>query len=89
LESEIRINNPKSIIPFTLKTIQTMAVMKVLEIMSESSESWDDATKKGIEKASESVRNIRSAYVQDHSVTVGGGKVKSYRVSLKITFEVE
>ena len=66
-----------------------MAVMKVLEILSESDNSWEDATKKGIEKASESVRNIRSAYVQDHSVTVSNGKVKSFRVNLKITFEVE
>lgn len=66
-----------------------MAVMKVLEILSESEKSWEDATKKGIEKASESVRNIRSAYVQDHSVTVSNGKVKTFRVNLKITFEVE
>lgn len=66
-----------------------MAVMKVLEILSESTQSWEDATKKGIEKASESVRNIRSAYVQDHSVTVSNGQVKSFRVDLKITFEVE
>jgi len=66
-----------------------MAVMKVLEILSESDQSWEDATKKGVEKASESVRNIRSAYVQDHSVTVSNGKVKAFRVNLKITFEVE
>ena len=66
-----------------------MAVMKVLEILSESTQSWEDATKKGIEKASESVRNIRSAYVQDHSVTVENGKVQHFRVNLKITFAVE
>lgn len=66
-----------------------MAVLKVLEILSQSTQSWEDATKKGIEKASESVRNIRSAYVQDHSVTVDNGTVKHYRVNLKITFEVE
>ncbi|MBV6443535.1 MAG: dodecin domain-containing protein [Haliscomenobacteraceae bacterium CHB4] len=66
-----------------------MAVMKVLEILSESTQSWEDATKKGVEKASESVRSIRSAYVQDHSVTVNNGKVTGYRVNLKITFEVE
>jgi hypothetical protein len=66
-----------------------MAVMKVIEILSESSKSWEDATAKGVEKASESVRNIRSAYVQDHSVTVDKGKVKTYRVNLKITFAVD
>lgn len=66
-----------------------MAVMKVLEIMSDSTVSWEDATKKGIEKSSESVRNIRSAYVQDQSVTVDNGKVKHFRVNLKITFQVD
>ncbi len=66
-----------------------MAIMKVIEILSESSQSWEDATQKGVEKASESVRNIRSAYVQDHSVTVDKGKVKAFRVNLKITFAVD
>lgn len=66
-----------------------MAVMKVLEIMSESTVSWEDATQKGIEKVSETVRNIRSAYIQDHSVTVENGKVKSYRVNMKISFLVD
>jgi len=66
-----------------------MSVIKVLEIMSESTQSWEDATKKGIEKAAESVRNIRSAYVQDHGVTVDNGKVKHFRVTLKISFQVD
>ena len=66
-----------------------MAVLKVLEILSDSTTSWEDATKKGIEKTSESLRNIRSAYVQSQSVTVENGKVKSFRVNLKVTFEVE
>lgn len=66
-----------------------MAIMKVIEILSESTQSWEDATKKGVAKAAESVRNIRSAYVQDHSVTVDNGKVKTFRVNLKITFAVE
>lgn len=74
---------------FTLKTNSIMAVLKVLEIMSDSSQSWEDATRKGVEKASESVRNIRSAFVQSQSVTVENGKVKSFRVNLKVSFEVE
>jgi len=66
-----------------------MAVMKVLEIMSNSEKSWEDATEKGIEKAAKSVKNIRSAFVQSQSVTVGDGKVKEYRVNLKVTFEID
>lgn len=66
-----------------------MAVLKVLEILSESPTSWEDATVKGIEKTAESVRNIRSAHVQHQSMTVRDGKVHSFRVNLRVTFEVE
>ena len=66
-----------------------MGVMKVIEILSNSSESWEDATAAGIEKASKSVKNIRSAFVQSQSVTVKDGKVDEYRVNIKLTFEVK
>ncbi|MBP6811893.1 MAG: dodecin domain-containing protein [Saprospiraceae bacterium] len=66
-----------------------MAILKVIEILSESPTNWEDATKKGIAKTSESVRNIRSAHVQSQSVTVKDGKVQMFRVNLKISFEVE
>jgi len=66
-----------------------MSVMKVIEVLSNSSESWEDATAKGIEKASKSVNNIKSAFVQSQSVTVKDGKVDEYRVNVKITFEVK
>ncbi|HMR43302.1 MAG TPA: dodecin family protein [Saprospiraceae bacterium] len=66
-----------------------MAVMKVIEIMSDSPKSWEDATEKGIEKASKSIKNIRSAWVQSQSVTVNDGKVTGYRINLKLSFEVE
>jgi len=65
-----------------------MAVLKVIEILSNSNKSWEDATAKGIKKASKSINNIRSAYVQNQNVTVENGKVKEYRVNLKVTFEV-
>lgn len=63
--------------------------MKVIEILSNSKTSWEDATATGIEKASKSIKEIRSAFVQSQSVTVKGGKVDEYRVNLKVTFEVK
>ncbi len=65
-----------------------MAVLKVIEILSSSKNSWEDATAKAIKKASKSVKGIKSAYVQDQSVTVDNGKVTEYRVNLKVTFSV-
>ena len=65
-----------------------MSVMKVIEIMADSSKSWEDATARGIKKASKSLKNIKSAWVQHQSVTVKDGKVTGYRVNLKVTFQV-
>ena len=63
-----------------------MAVMKVIEIMADSPKSWEDATARGIKKASKSLKNIKSAWVQSQSVVVKDGKVTGYRVNLKLTF---
>jgi dodecin len=66
-----------------------MSVLKVIEVLSSSSNSWEEATQKAVAKASKSIKNIRSVYVQDQSATVKEGKVAEFRVNLKITFELE
>jgi len=66
-----------------------MSVLKVIEILSDSSVSWEDATANAIRKASKSVKNIKSAFVQSQSVTVKDNEVESYRVNLKVTFGVK
>ena len=43
---------------FSLKKLTTMAVLKVIEILSDSEKSWEDATQKGILKASKSIKHI-------------------------------
>ncbi len=65
-----------------------MSVVKVIEVLSNSDKSWEDATQKAITKASKSVKNIRSANVQNQSVRVEDGKIVEYRVNLKLTFEI-
>ncbi|GEC79630.1 dodecin family protein [Flavobacterium aquatile] len=66
-----------------------MAVLKVIEVLASSEKSWEDATKIAVEQAAKTLKNIRSAYVQDQSVSVRDGKVYEYRVNLKLTFELE
>lgn len=66
-----------------------MAILKVIEVLANSTKGWEDATAVAIKRASKSVKNIKSAYVQSQSVTVAGGKIKDYRVNVKITFEVK
>ncbi len=66
-----------------------MSVLKVLEILADSDKGWEDATKKAIKKASETVRDIRSANIQNQSVVITDGQISAYRVNLKISFEVQ
>ena len=64
-------------------------IVKVIEVMSESSKSWEDAAQNVASEASKTLRNIRSIYVKEFTAAVNGGKVKSYRVNAKVTFEME
>lgn len=65
-----------------------MAIMKSIEIMSESDKSFEDAVQRAVTRTAKTVDNIRSAYVRDQSTTIKDNKIESYRVSLKITFQV-
>jgi flavin-binding protein dodecin len=66
-----------------------MAVLKVIEVLANSDISWEDATKKAVEHASKSVKNIQSVYINEQSAQVKDGKISEYRVNVKITFEVQ
>ena len=66
-----------------------MAVLKVIEILANSDNWWEDAAKKAVAEASKSVKNIKSVYINEQSATVEDGKIKNYRVNVKITFEVK
>lgn len=66
-----------------------MSVAKIIEISSESPKSFEDAIVEGINRASKTVRNIKSAWVKEQHVIVEDGKVALYRVDLKVTFVLE
>jgi len=64
-------------------------VVKVIELMSESPKSWEDAVQSIVDEASKTLRNIRSVYVKEFTAAVDNGKVTSYRINAKVTFEME
>ena len=66
-----------------------MSVAKVVELTAGSPTSFEDAVKNGVEKASETLRNIQGAWVSEEKVEVKDGKVTEFRVTLRITFLVE
>jgi flavin-binding protein dodecin len=66
-----------------------MSVAKVVEVSASSPTSFEDAVKNGIEKASESLRGIKGAWVSEEKVDVEDGKITEYRVTLRISFVLE
>ena len=66
-----------------------MSIAKITEISCSSKVGFDDAVKKGIKRASKTLKNISSAWVKDQQVSVKGGKVQEYRILLKLTFILE
>jgi len=66
-----------------------MTVAKIIEVSSESTASFEDAVRQGIAKASDSVHNIRGAWIKEQKVTIKDGKIVGYRVDLKVTFVLD
>ena len=56
-------------------------VVKVIEVLAESEKSWEDAAAQAIQRASQSVRNIKSLYVQNFEAKVEGNKIVEYRIN--------
>ncbi|WP_298916712.1 dodecin family protein [uncultured Algimonas sp.] len=65
-----------------------MSVMKTVEILSESDKSFEDAIENAVRRTSKTVKNIRSAYVNEMHTSIKDNKIDKFRVNVKITFEV-
>ena len=66
-----------------------MSVAKIIEVNAASKTSMEDAGKVGLKKTSETVKNIKGAWVNEIKVvTDDGGNVTEWRVNLRISFVV-
>lgn len=67
-----------------------MAVASISEIKASSPESFDAAMREGVARAVKTLRNVRSAWVQNQEVRIDqNGNITEYRVQLKVTFILE
>ena len=66
------------------------SVYKVLELVGTSTQSWEKAASTAVERAAETLRDLRVAEVveQDLQITADG-KVEAFRVKLKVSFKYE
>ena len=66
-----------------------MSVAHVTEISATSEQSFEDAIRQGIERATQTLRGVTSAWVKEQQVRLKDGKIAEYQVNLKITFVLE
>ena len=66
-----------------------MSVAKIVEITCESKKSFEEAVESGIARASKTIQGIQGAWIKDQQVVVDNGKVKSFRVTMKVTFVLD
>jgi dodecin len=66
-----------------------MSTVKVIEVMANSTKSWEDAAQTAVTHAGKSLKDIRSVWVQDQNAIVMNNKITEFRVTVKISFEVD
>ena len=65
------------------------SVYKVIELVGTSGESWEKAASGAIERAAQSLRDLRVAEVVEQDLIIENGKVEAYRTKLKVSFKYE
>lgn len=65
------------------------SVYKVITLVGTSSESWEKAAAAAVERAAQSLRDLRVAEVIEQDLVIEGGKVTAYRSKLRISFKYE
>ena len=64
-------------------------VARVTEISAVSPNGFEDAIKVGIDRATQTLRNVTSAWVKEQRVEVTDGAIVNYQVNLMVTFVLD
>lgn len=65
------------------------SVYKIIELVGTSTESWEKATAAAVQRAGESLRDLRIAEIAEMDVAIKDGRVDAYRVRLRVSFKFE
>jgi flavin-binding protein dodecin len=66
-----------------------MSVARVVEITATSDQSFEDAMRQGIARATQTLRNVRSAWIKEQEVTISEGEVVRFKVNMLVTFVLD
>ena len=65
------------------------SVYKVVELVGTSTVSWEKAASAAVERAGQSVRDLRVAEVSEMDLVLKDGRVEAYRAKIKVSFKYE
>ena len=66
-----------------------MSVAKVTELSCTSNDSFEDAIRQGIARASKTLRGVKGAWVKELRVGVGGDGSLEFQANILVTFILE
>ena len=66
-----------------------MSVARVTEMSATSDESFEDAVNMAVKRATQTLRNVESAWVKDQNVLIENNSIQGYKVNVAITFVLE
>jgi dodecin len=66
-----------------------MTVARVTEMSAISDQSFEDAVNMAVNRATQTLRNVESAWVKDMNVLIENNSIMGYKVNLAITFVLE
>jgi flavin-binding protein dodecin len=61
-------------------------VARVTEITSSSEKGFGDAIEVGVARANKTLENVKGAWIKSQKVVISAGKIREYRVTMKVTF---
>jgi flavin-binding protein dodecin len=64
-------------------------VARVTEISAVSPRGFEDAIKVGVDRATQTLRNVTSAWVKEQRVEISDGAIVNYQVNLMVTFVLD
>lgn len=65
------------------------SVYKVIELVGTSTESWEKAAQAAVERAAQSLRDLRIAEIVQLDLQLENGKVRAFRAKVKVSFKYE
>jgi flavin-binding protein dodecin len=63
------------------------SIYKVIQLVGSSDKSWEDAAQNAVEKAGQTLRDLRIAEIEKLDMKVENGKVTAFRARVNLSFK--